>query len=109
MYEILEVDDKWNILKCTVHRRRVQFFCIILAILVIAFFHETQIPMVDMKVQMHSNLSKKKIKNNIKSPSSMRNGRFNTSKYRGKLQKMGVLYIHSPKSPGPLPKIPKKI
>jgi hypothetical protein len=29
----------------------------------------------------------------------MRNGTFNTSKCRGKLQKMGVLYTHSPKSP----------
>jgi hypothetical protein len=33
----------------------------------------------------------------MKSPSSMRNGRFHTSKCRGKLQKMEVLYIHSPK------------
>jgi hypothetical protein len=30
----------------------------------------------------------------------MRNGRFNTSKCRGKLQKMGVLYTHSPKMLG---------
>jgi hypothetical protein len=29
----------------------------------------------------------------------MRNGRFNTSKCRGKLQNMGVLYTHSPKRP----------
>jgi hypothetical protein len=36
----------------------------------------------------------------------MTNGRFNTSKYRGKLQKMGVLYTHSR---GPFPKVPKKI
>jgi hypothetical protein len=37
----------------------------------------------------------------MKSPISMRNGRFNTSKVRlGKLQKMGVLYTHSPKMPG---------
>jgi hypothetical protein len=27
----------------------------------------------------------------------MRNGRFHPPKYRGKLQKMGVLYTHSPK------------
>jgi hypothetical protein len=37
----------------------------------------------------------------------MRNGIFNTSKYRGKLQKMGVLYTHSPKSPGPFPNFQK--
>jgi hypothetical protein len=35
----------------------------------------------------------------VKSPISMTNGRFNTSKYRGMLQKMGVLYTHSPKMP----------
>jgi hypothetical protein len=37
----------------------------------------------------------------MKPPSSMRNQRLNTSKYRGKLQKMGVLYIPLPRSPGP--------
>jgi hypothetical protein len=31
----------------------------------------------------------------------VRNGRFHTSKFRGKLQKMGMLYIHSPKMLGP--------
>jgi hypothetical protein len=35
----------------------------------------------------------------VKSPISMKNGTFNTSKYRGKLQKMGVLCTHSPKLP----------
>jgi hypothetical protein len=39
----------------------------------------------------------------------MRNGTFNTSNCRGKLQKMGMLYTHSPKSPGPFSKLPKKI
>jgi hypothetical protein len=39
----------------------------------------------------------------MKSPSSMRNGRFYPSKYRGKVQKMGVLYTHSPKMPSPFP------
>jgi hypothetical protein len=34
-------------------------------------------------------------------------GRISTSQCRGKLQKMGVLYTHSPKSPGPSPKLPK--
>jgi hypothetical protein len=34
-------------------------------------------------------------------------GRISTSKCRGKLQKMGVLYTHSPKSPGLFPKLPK--
>jgi hypothetical protein len=75
---------------------------------VIALFHETKIPKLDMKVQVYFNFSKKKIKNKIKSPSSMRNGRFNTSKCRGKLPKMGVLYTHSPERLGPSPKLPKK-
>jgi hypothetical protein len=34
-------------------------------------------------------------------------GRISTSKCWGKLQKMGVMYTHSPKSPGPFPKLPK--
>jgi hypothetical protein len=38
----------------------------------------------------------------------MKNGTFNTSKCRGKLQKMRVLYTHSPKSPGPFSTLPKK-
>jgi hypothetical protein len=52
--QILEVDEEWNILKCTLHRGRVQIISITLAILVeffvISLFHETKIPMVDMKV-----------------------------------------------------------
>jgi hypothetical protein len=44
----------------------------------------------------------------VKSPISMRNETFNTSKCRGNLQKMGVLYTHSPKSPGPFPQTSKK-
>jgi hypothetical protein len=36
-------------------------------------------------------------------------GRISTSKYRGNLQKMGVLYTHSPKSPGRFPKLPKTL
>jgi hypothetical protein len=36
----------------------------------------------------------------------MRNGRFNPSKCRGKVQKMGVLYIHSPKTSRPILKLP---
>jgi hypothetical protein len=43
----------------------------------------------------------------VKSPLSMNFGRISTSKCRGKLQKMGVLYTHSPKSPDPSPKLPK--
>jgi hypothetical protein len=39
---------------------------------------------------VYSNFSKKKWKK-MKSPSSMKNGRSNTSKCSGKLQKMGVL------------------
>jgi hypothetical protein len=38
----------------------------------------------------------------------MRNGRFHTSKCRGKLEKMGALCTHSPKSPSPFPKLLKK-
>ena len=62
---IIEVDDEWNILKCTLHRRRVQNISIILAnleeLLVISLFHETKIPMVDMKVQVYSKFRKNKI------------------------------------------------
>jgi hypothetical protein len=38
----------------------------------------------------------------------MRNGTFDTSKCRGKLQKMGVLYTHSSKSPGLFSKLPRR-
>jgi hypothetical protein len=47
----------------------------------------------------------------IKSPSSMKNGRFHLSKCRGKVQKLEVLYTHSPKMPSPSPNFliaPKK-
>jgi hypothetical protein len=87
--------------------RRVQKNSIIQAILVefleISLFHETKIPMVDMKVRVSSKFSKNKIWKKMKSPSSMRNGRFHTPKCRGKLQKMGVLYTHSSKMLGPSP------
>jgi hypothetical protein len=43
----------------------------------------------------------------MRSPLSMNFGRISTSKCKGKLQKMGVLYTHSPKSPGPFPNLPK--
>jgi hypothetical protein len=105
VYQILEVGDEWDILECTLHWQRVQKISITLAILVeffvISFFNDTKIPTVDMKVQVSSNFSNK-IKWKWKSPSSMRNGRFNTSKYRDKLQKMGVLYTHPLKQPRPL-------
>jgi hypothetical protein len=45
----------------------------------------------------------------MKSPSFMRNGRFHPSKYRGKVQNMGVMYIHSPKMLGPSPNVLKKL
>jgi hypothetical protein len=52
--QILELDDEWNKLKCTLHRRGVQKISITLAKLVeffvISIFHETKIRMVDMKV-----------------------------------------------------------
>jgi hypothetical protein len=75
--------------------------------LVISIFHETKIPTVDMKIQVYSKFRTNKIWKKVKSPISMRNGRYNTSKCRGKLQKMEVLYTHSPKSLGPFPKLPK--
>jgi hypothetical protein len=65
-------------------------------------FYETRIPMVDMKVQVYSKFSKNKIWKKTKSPSSMMNGRFDTPKCRGKVQKMGVLCTHPPKQPRPL-------
>jgi hypothetical protein len=43
----------------------------------------------------------------VKSPLSTNFGRISTSKCRGKLQIMGVLYTHSLKSPSPFPKLPK--
>jgi hypothetical protein len=64
-----------------------------------------------MKVQLYFKFFKNKFFKKVKSPISMRNGRLNTSKCRGKLQKTGVLYAHSPQMPRPSPnflKIPKK-
>jgi hypothetical protein len=77
-------------------------------ILVISIFYETKIRTVDMKVHEYSKFRKNKISKKVKSINSMENGRFDTSKYRGKLEKMGVLCTHSPKSPGPFPKLPIK-
>jgi hypothetical protein len=74
---------------------------------VTSILHETKIPMVDMKVQVYSKFRKNIIWKKVKSPISMRNGTFNTSKCRGKLQKIEVLYTHSPKSPGPFHKLSK--
>jgi hypothetical protein len=78
-----------------------KFFFVTLASLVeffmISLLHDTKIPTMDMKVQVYSNFSYKKISKKIKSPSSMRNGRFNTSKCRGKFQK-----------PWPIPHTSKK-
>jgi hypothetical protein len=60
-----------------------------------------------MKVQVYSKFSKNKFwKNEISNLHEQ--WTFNTSKCRGKLQKMGVLYTDSPKSPGPFPKLPQK-
>jgi hypothetical protein len=66
---------------------------------------------VDIKVLVCSNFSKNILGKKMKSPSSMKNGRFHPSKCRGKVQKLGVLYIHSSKMPGPSPNFlitPKK-
>jgi hypothetical protein len=43
----------------------------------------------------------KKKKKKKKSPSSMKNVRFHLPKYRGKVQKMGVFFTHSPKISSP--------
>jgi hypothetical protein len=52
--QILEVDDEWNILKCTLYLRMIQNISITLTKLmdffVISGFHETKIPRTDMKV-----------------------------------------------------------
>jgi hypothetical protein len=66
---------------------------------------------VAMKVVAYSNFRKKAFWKKMKSPSSMRNGRFHPSKCRGKVQKMEVLYTHSPKIQGQSPNFlttPKK-
>jgi hypothetical protein len=80
---------------------------ILVGFLVNSLFHETKIPMVDMKVQVNSKFRIYFFLEKVKSPLSMNFGRTRTSKCRGKLQKMGVLYTHSPKSLGPFPKLPK--
>jgi hypothetical protein len=94
--QILEVEDEWNILKSTLHERGVQKISITLAILVgflvNSLFHETKIPTVDMKVQVNS---------------KFRNFLLALRSVGAELQKMGVLYTHSPKSPGPFSKLPK--
>jgi hypothetical protein len=46
---------------------------------------------------------KNKIRKKMKSLIPMTNGRFNTSKCRGMLQKMGVMYTHSLQIPRPSP------
>jgi hypothetical protein len=75
--QILEVNDEWNILKCTLYWRRVQNISITLAnleeFLVISIFHEIKIPMVDMKVQLYSRFRKIKFdkKRNLQSPWGM--------------------------------------
>jgi hypothetical protein len=48
---------------------------------------------------VYSKFSKNKIPKKVKSPNSMRDGRFDTSKCRGKLEKMGVVCTHSPQMP----------
>jgi hypothetical protein len=66
---------------------------IILAILeeflVNSLFEQTKISIVDMKVLVYFNFSKKKIWKKMKFTNSMRNGRFHSFKCRGKVQKTG--------------------
>jgi hypothetical protein len=52
-----------------------------------SLLYETKISTIDMKVLVYSNFSKNKTWKKMKSPSSMRNGRFHPSKCRGKVQK----------------------
>jgi hypothetical protein len=59
------------------------------------------------KVQVWTKFSKKQFWKKVESPLSMNFWRISTSKCRGILQKMGVKYTHSPKSPGPFPELPK--
>jgi hypothetical protein len=75
--------------------------------LVNSLFHETKIPMIDMKVQVCSKFRNHFFWKIVKSPLSMNFGRISTSKCKGKLQIMGVLYTHSPKSFSSFPKLPK--
>jgi hypothetical protein len=57
---------------------------------------------------VYSNFSKKNWKK-MKSPSYMKNGRFHPYKCGDKVQKIGVLYTHSPKMSSPSPNISKKL
>jgi hypothetical protein len=49
-----------------------------------------------MKVLVYSTFSKRKFMKKMKSPSSMRSGRFHPPKCIGKLQKMGMMYMYFP-------------
>jgi hypothetical protein len=56
---------------------------------VISLFHETKIPIVDMKVQMYSKFKENFFWKKMKSLSSMKNGRFHHPKCWEKLPKNG--------------------
>jgi hypothetical protein len=56
-----------------------------------------------MKVHVNSKFRNLFFLKKVKSPLSMNFGRISTSKCRGKLQKKGVLYTHSPKALGHFP------
>jgi hypothetical protein len=77
--------------------------------LVISVFHETKIQMVDMKVHVYSKFSKNKISKKVKSPNSMRNGRFDTSKLGGSLKKWVYCAPILPKALAHSPNFQKKI
>jgi hypothetical protein len=66
---------------------------------VISILLETKITIVDMKVYVYSKFRKNKIWKKVKSPISMRNGRFYTSKCSFK--KWGCCRCTPPRSPGP--------
>jgi hypothetical protein len=53
-----------------------------------SLFYETKFPMVDMKVLIYSNFSKKKFVKKMKSPSSMRNGGFHPSNVGARFKKL---------------------
>jgi hypothetical protein len=111
--QILEVDDEWNILKCTLHWRRVHKNSITLAnleeYLVISIFHETKIPTVDMKVQVYSKFRKIKFEKkwNLQSPWGMEH--LTLPSVGASFKKWGCCTPILPKALAHSPKLSKKI
>jgi hypothetical protein len=103
VYQILEVGDEWNILKCTEEGYNFFYYTsnFLWNFLWLHFLMKLNPQWWIWRSRCTLNLEKIKIYKKMKSPNSMRNGRFHPPKCRGKLQKMGVLYIHSSKMLGP--------